>query len=331
MSAVENDKKTKLFPIKNYCLLDKGFVFDAKNRQEREVRDITNIFRLCKEQNCVYFGKSVDVFDNPKVYEEAEREVYFILALQDVTLNGQKIVPFLYDYWLCKKMKMNILTEDRFISIYEAWEGDGKDLVFKMGPTPEIVTRLFKLAIALGLLGIVHGDLKLDQFIYRHKNGKLEIAVTDFGFSGGNVIPDTPAKMGWTYKKYGCFEGYEEILYPPELNVSFPIAFNLFQLEAQLVLYNPNKFDEILREKGLPPFLGLSNFDSGRAAVSSRLCSQYKTDYDTLRQKQIEQKLKGYTLDHDILVSSTFYELHGKFDDTMTVRTDDYFIETTDK
>jgi serine/threonine protein kinase len=82
---------------------------------------------------------------------------------------------------------------------------------------------LVRIAGHLDDMGIIHGDLKLDQFLYRFLSppDDMLMTVTDFGYA---------SDYGWLYN-YGCKLG---TTIPPALRKEF----NLLQLIAGLSQYN---------------------------------------------------------------------------------------------
>lgn len=224
--------------------------------------------------------------------------------LQNVKLNNNPIVPKLYDSWICnfpiKDKKGKIVEQDHSFIVLERWDSDMEKLANsrkskKSNNNPVYqkseILRMFCLAYILGQLGIVHGDLKADQYLQRN-NGDL-IVISDFGLSGGGKTKYT-AELGWTghSKKdmtkpiYSCGVYFKKLKYSQD---DFPIFMNLIQLELYLIVIQNAVID--LGNDKLLPFGGISNFD--RAKFSDKYCKKWPEYLQELRDKR-EQK--GETL-----------------------------------
>jgi hypothetical protein len=202
------------------------------------------IMPVCEDKTCKYVLKISDEIAN------AERDVYFLKLLQNKKVNREPIVPKLYDFWLCSFpfVDPNILTQHSFI-LLDRWDSDMQKLAYARMSKPtnrpvyrksEII-RMFCLAYVLGLLGIIHGDLKADQYLQRG-DGKL-IVITDFGMAGGEKTPYV-AELGWSGQDqndanpqvYSCGVWFTKLEYDSAKNqADFPIFMNLIQLEMSLV------------------------------------------------------------------------------------------------
>ncbi len=101
------------------------------------------------------------------------------------------------------------------------------------------MARMFDIARELGeKYGVIHGDLKADQYLYRNNKGlwqSSDIVVTDFGFSGTSTKEPGKwhAKLGWHHWA-GC--GSTMPLPPLALDgdrkaqEAFAKGYNVFQL-----------------------------------------------------------------------------------------------------
>lgn len=95
------------------------------------------------------------------------------------------------------------------------------------------LTRMFQIARDLGQqYGVIHGDLKPDQFLYMHEvMGKADMLVTDFGLAGTLEEGRPRAMAGWDFT-VGCKRHRE--LPPPSVSKAVQEAyvkyFNIFQL-----------------------------------------------------------------------------------------------------
>lgn len=225
------------------------------------------IVPACADKECRYVLKiSSDV-------PEALKDVYFLRLLKDDRLkDGSPIVPTLYDNWLCRfPNEEGEMTEHSFI-VLDRWESDMQKLALTRGKemfrrvavySKEELLMMFCLAYYLGKAGIVHGDLKPDQYLQKG-NGK-NIVVTDFGFSGKSGSPYV-AEMGWSGKNatdpvgqlWSCANFFTKLDYDPKSQPDFPIWMNLMQLELYLVGHAKV---EVIDNGHLYKFGGIQNFD----------------------------------------------------------------------
>lgn len=246
------------------------------------------IVPACENKTCKYVLKISDVPVN------AEKEVYFLKLLQDKKINREPIVPHLYDFWLCTfpSGDQNIPTQHSFI-LLDRWDSDMQKLAYTRMSKPTNrpvyrqleIYRMFCLAYVLGLLGIIHGDLKADQYLQRG-DGK-SIVVTDFGTSGGEKTPYI-AELGWSGQKendanpqvYSCGVFFDRLKYDSAKNqADFPIFMNLIQLEMSLV------WTQAVIDTGngkLRRFGGIKHF---YRKYSDKFCTKWSQFLDTQNEK----------------------------------------------
>ena len=169
------------------------------------------IYAACKNAtDCKYAVKASNYDGSP----HAKKDVYFLQVLAPAKLHGQYIVPRLFDAWICEEgaqqdrgeRKRRKETEDGAILylVMDRWDGDMASLMKKQGDNLKLsqLIRMFGLAVALGMLGVLHSDLKIDQYL--HRNNGAEMVVSDFGFSGTSeeAGPDNlghpfESELGW--------------------------------------------------------------------------------------------------------------------------------------
>jgi len=108
-----------------------------------------------------------------------------------------KWVPKFYGSWTCncvldeKKKGCDTTNHtqkknDCYFILMEAFECDLSHHLTTSRPDIELYSQMFEIALELGAMGIVHGDLKLSQFLIRFQPQSkriARIALTDFGFS----------------------------------------------------------------------------------------------------------------------------------------------------
>ena len=161
---------------------------------------------LADGSNCNFAVKTQTY--NPSSLPTIERELYFLNYLKNVRIPEQKthIVPLLYDAWRCPSVEYE--GEGTQYIVMDRWQGDlqsrfkGKDETLYCNE--DELLQMFQIARAIGEAGVVHGDLKPDQYLYRSRGPtSVDIALTDFAFAGfvstdkgkGNVLQPI---MGWS-------------------------------------------------------------------------------------------------------------------------------------
>lgn len=185
----------------------------------------------CKDDECDYVVK-IDTLTKPD-FREQDVSAY----LQDLVdpVDHLHVTPRLIDQWVCKKIGRTGQVFKHY-TIVDRFEGNMANRLESRGymDVSEII-KMFRLAILLGLAGIIHGDLKIDQFLWRSR----DIVLGDFGFSG-TVIEDThlpPPKVGWATRTLGCPTG--AIRTPTHLTdqkILWSAMCNLVQLEASCIM-----------------------------------------------------------------------------------------------
>jgi serine/threonine protein kinase len=135
------------------------------------------VYHICRKGECKYALKSMIFRKEDR--DSLTRDLYFMFWLNEY---AKGLGPKVYSEHQCnkddkgKKLFELALVMDKF-------DGDASDL--RDGGIPEdVLLKLFALVVHLGKCGIVHGDLRTDQFLWRKKNGKLEIVLNDYGFAG---------------------------------------------------------------------------------------------------------------------------------------------------
>lgn len=192
------------------------------------------LFLACGQGDC---DRVVKIINAPtwKYLERSFREIFFCqylseLKLPALHLNTAKstspIIPQLYGWFAKREYQIkDRWHECRFYAqldmVMDRYTGDLKTLV--MSRTPPYLNhneldRLFRLAIVLGKWGIIHGDLKLDNYLYKGTVDLVdEIVITDFGFTGfvKEVLPDHYSPLtGWVgtrEQKFGCPPGRDSL------------------------------------------------------------------------------------------------------------------------
>jgi hypothetical protein len=179
---------------------------------------------------------AADIYDYD-LLRSAVGEAEFLHLLQPVTLGGKPIVPRLLDAWLC---------EPWYYVVMDKWDGDMDSLSEKAWKSisatlPPLLSDaaghlyrydqfilMWRLVEILTKVGVIHFDLKADQFLYR--NNGSEIVVTDMGMAGLPGSKYWSPNMGWSHS-LGCpvdKSAAELLLATPEMKR----YFNAWQLEA---------------------------------------------------------------------------------------------------
>lgn len=254
--------------------------------------------------------KKISTIENQVQLDAYERDIYFLNYLKGYTLENQTITPYYYDSWACVVEEKKHQPYVMGYTIMEKFDNNmlelGKERCKKYGFHPvadakkmetvmvwklsEII-RMFCLAVALGKMSIIHGDLKPDQCL--HSNG--HIVVTDFGFSGQTTSKPFPsAKMGWTYDRFACKPAFSPLQYcdkvvcPSECNCpagiierrEYATYVNVMQLEISMVnafmVYVLPEDGVVVSNNNIPRFTGIGDFN--RVSYDNT-CHQYNNTY----------------------------------------------------
>lgn len=215
--------------------------------------------KLSPEEKTFGYALKISILQDPDAdLEILERDNYFLNVLQSGTFQGKQVVPKLIKSWLCNnsenKMFTSVTVTDftsrikvTAYTLLERWDGDmaflgeqrtgSRTYAF----TPSELLKMFQLALILGEQGIVHGDLKPDQFLY--KNGGKDMVVADFGFAGGRSYKYKNAYMGWPSqaRELGCPAAFTALLCPVNCEkqtvyIGFCQYQNIMQLESSLLV-----------------------------------------------------------------------------------------------
>ena len=155
----------------------------------------------------------------------AYRDVYYVEKVAGVRVDGLPIVPRLHDAWIEVPSGGGgaDAVERSFYIVMEAFDGDMYHLAKRRFAERSQQTgaslyhekelaHMFRIAVALGEAGVLHSDIKPDQYLYRGnhldaKEGKggggggrdaaseniqapvSALVIIDFGFAGALVAP----------------------------------------------------------------------------------------------------------------------------------------------
>jgi hypothetical protein len=144
---------------------------------------------------------------------------------------------------------------------------------------------MYRIAVKLGLLGIIWSDLKYDQFLYRTTDGL--IVGVDFGFAG--TIDGYPfrAEQGWpSNQKYPPKFGVCPYEVVPVKSANDAVLFNVWQLQAYLAAAGTDAptflVEDDVNNTGPRIFIGVQDFwkRPGTAKLSEQVCKGFRSAYD---------------------------------------------------
>jgi hypothetical protein len=265
------------------------------------------VYEACVNINdCKYAVKAAKSDDSDEINAN-QRDPYFLEVLQEKKLDGSNIVPRIYDSWSCRSQ-----DDVTIYTVMDRWQGNMESLALHRPGRAYYrseLLRMFRIAVFLGQLGIIHGDLKPDQFLYRNSGGDseaLEIVVADFGFSGGGKYQYT-ARVGWPANGgIGCPEAWTELdwckdgkypcpaddpaMYPTSSKISYPSYINVLHLEAVLIF---DKISTVLHSSDveLGKFVGIGGF---KADDQSNHCLKWSDKKRAKLRKGIPKENRHY-------------------------------------
>ena len=210
-----------------------------------------------------------------KDIEGFEREDYFLRNLQDSIVQGHPIVVKYIDSWICRgKLEESnnnvwIITPSIYKYSYlvqERWSGDVQQLVKSHRSKALRIDHLwwlFRLCIGLGINGIISGDLKLNNFLYRIRaDDSIQFSISDLGFAGWSYNPDISTNkpqfqplIGWqsNIEAWKCIKAHQPIPWidniidttteaktekkEPNKAEYYAASVNVMQLESYLIYF----------------------------------------------------------------------------------------------
>lgn len=202
------------------------------------------VYNVCEESNCGYVMKIQRYREG-----ESEKEVYFAKYVYQLC---PSIVPQTFASWEC---------EHKFFIVSEMFDSDmarvgelqlreemknidwSQNTQFGWLFTEHQLLQMLAIASFLSDYGIIHSDLKPDNFLY--SRGKDRAVITDFGLAGFvNQRYAEQAKLpmnlngnGWMAgSAWKCDVGQIDSHHPLW---SFVSVFNLFQLIASMLCMTP--------------------------------------------------------------------------------------------
>jgi serine/threonine protein kinase len=180
----------------------------------------------------------VSTFEEKEDQKSFERDIFFSHLLNNeyelLKNNGFPISIHLsagfQDGWIC---------DNHGYMVLDKWDNDLQNYLDRNGGIIRVDRSTFQLNISKYLFdailrcienfsnhGIIHGDLKLDQFLVRYdKNDKIvtDLCLNDFGFSFDFKNYKSPKELGWHFESWGCKTLQE-----------FAFKYNLWNLDLQL-------------------------------------------------------------------------------------------------
>jgi Protein kinase domain len=197
-----------------------------------------SVHEACKDEDCKYVLK-IAMFADDFGRESARREISIMKQLEPTKL-GPKLLNYRFcdDKALLLMERFDMSAEElgrrQFSHFFgeDAAQSNAEALLF----TETQIIKIFTLALRLSQAGVVHGDLKLDNIMYRLRED--DFIVIDFGFSGTYRTVDGKyweAFWGFTHVMgcNSCPEGVDECARKPISKSLVPYA-NIWQLMVDL-------------------------------------------------------------------------------------------------
>ena len=132
----------------------------------------------CKQNNCDYVAKVLELGDEQTEEHEFEAEIFIMLYLQG---HDRSISPNIEEAWVCE-----MDGRPHGIIVMEKMDGTVSDLI-KSGNTSVVLRDLPKMISKIKKLngfGVIHGDLKADNILYKIlPDGSYDYKLSDYGFS----------------------------------------------------------------------------------------------------------------------------------------------------
>jgi serine/threonine protein kinase len=275
-----------------------------------------SVYASCFEIDCKYATKVLNERDI------GEREAYFLYLLQRISINGKPIVPRLLDVWCCNNQffytmnrydeNMETVGRNQFdelafsafpmMTILREYESFDKTRA-KTGSlfTTDQLMKMFGICEAISQNGIIGGDLKPDQFLFKKNNDEkkspeyeIDIVLTDFGLSK-RIFLDNPdanigklkkSSVGWSGSLFQCSGSLIPELFQSSSSSSSSIGneniekvrqFNMWQLSSYLFHDITFVFDPPSNQLFL--FLGFDmsiNVENFKHLISEK-CSKYNS------------------------------------------------------
>ena len=256
------------------------------------------------------FAMKITNLDDYGQLNHAERDTYFLRILKKVKLDNTPITPQIIDAWFCPQSACTSKTCDAeivynsskqsgvYFVVMEKFDGNMDSLAHKRAKNLKLATthtpmiglyeysellRMYRIAVKLGKLGILASDLKPDQYLYKKKDGKMHITVSDFGFSGTLNRYPYVAENGWASntKNPPAF-GVCKIQISKIKSVELAIMFNIWHLEANFVSEGYQNPTYVKKGSKIYLFTGIDGFsDICKQTKFNRICcSKFFTFYN---------------------------------------------------
>lgn len=199
-AQADSHKRVDWIPVKKAKTKQECVIGDWKFDESSKIGGggSGTVMEACKGTRCKYVAK-VSHLNNEFEHKTFERDVFFSNMLKSTG-----ICPKLIEAWIC--------NDDGYM-ISKRWEGD----IYSYGISHNMVLpywmirEVLKVTERLSKRGIVHGDLKWDNYLYDSKSKK--VCLTDFGFSFDYKNFEPPHKMGWHGLRYSCQPPPETLKY----------------------------------------------------------------------------------------------------------------------
>lgn len=197
------------------------------------------VHEACRQSNCRYVLK-ISYFEDAYDREVAAREIAVMQQLNDSGITARLInAKMCSDKALMLMERYDMSADELGERQYTKMFGRGSDVLRgSLLFTDSQIRQLFELAVKLSALGVHHGDLKLDNILYRVAEDRF--VIIDFGFTGtyrpvatggtnGAAEPLLTGRWGFTHAM-GCSQ------HKPVPQHLVPYS-NVWQLTVDLGVY----------------------------------------------------------------------------------------------
>lgn len=183
----------------------------------------------CKQNNCDYVAKVLELGEDKTEEHEFESEINIMLYLQE---RDESISPKVEEAWVCE-MDGNPYG----IVVMEKMDGTISDLIYEgkagviLRDLPILISKIKKL----NENGIIHGDLKSDNILYKRlSDGSYDYKISDYGFS--TKFEEGELQFTNWLRDFDTFEDDYDLSFflcnlqtkIPELNISRYISMDIY-------------------------------------------------------------------------------------------------------
>ena len=184
------------------------------------------VWQVCDQSGCDWVVK---IITDPDSVQARYAIAWEVFILRRLTQTAPRVVPILREAWLCNGVGYIIL---------EKMDGTVQSMLVKQGYLQVVdIEMMVLICVQLGTVGVLHGDLKLDQFLVKNHPSSKAIYIADFGLSRMSDCPLQPWQDGAVFPA-----GWMETCSAPHLacirvpaDPSLWGYFNIWQLEKSML------------------------------------------------------------------------------------------------